>query len=78
MRLAKHLLGGTSGLLRLLARTSSLTFGRWDLVWVPWLAVNCSHLQYYAYGLAPDNASGDGPAKEYVGLAPASGLDQEP
>ena len=43
MRLATYLLGGTSGLLRLLARTTHLTLRCWDFVWLQWLIVSCSH-----------------------------------
>ena len=53
MRLAKDLLEGTSGLLRLLARTNHLKLRRKDFVWAPRLALNCSHLHYYALEMVP-------------------------
>ena len=31
-------------MLRLLARTNHITLGRLNLVWIPWLIVNLSHL----------------------------------
>ena len=76
MPLASDLLRGTSDLLRLLARTTHLQFNRRDLVRLPRLAVHCSHLCNYALEIAPDHASGKGPAGGYFGFATTSGPDE--
>lgn len=60
MCLAKDLRRGTSDLFRLLARATNFTLGRCDLVWVQWLAVDCSHFLYYASEMAPDHAYCEG------------------
>ena len=63
MRLAKDLLGGTSELLRLLARTNHLKLTCWDLVRVQLFAVDLSHLHHYAFEMAHQPWFG-GPVKE--------------
>ena len=74
----KDLLRGTSDSLRLLALTNHMKLRRRDLVWIPWLAVNCKHLCNYALEMAPDHTYGEGAAAWYFGLAPTSGPDQSP
>ena len=76
MRLAKDMLGDTSELLRLIARTNHIQLNRWDLVRVHWLKSNCSHLYNHVFEMAPDHASGEGPDEGQFGLAQTSGPDQ--
>ena len=62
MRLAKDLLESNSDLLRLLARTNDFKSKRRDLERIPRLAIHLWHLYNYALEMAPDHASGEGPA----------------
>ena len=72
---AKDMLGGTPDLLRLLDRTNHIQFKCWDLVWIPRLEVNLSHVCDFALEMAPDHASGDALTGWYFGFAPTSGPD---
>ena len=76
MRLAKDLLGCTSDLLRLLARTNHLKLHRMGIGVDTTVGGELLALQYYALAMAPDHASGEGLAEGYFGFIPTSGPHQ--
>ena len=78
MCLATDLVSGTSDLLRLLGRTTHLKLSCWDLMWMQWLSILCSHFYNYALEMAPDHASGKGLVGGYFRFTPTPGRDQAP
>ena len=71
-------MGGPSDLLRLLVLTKHLKLRCWDLVWVQWLIVTCSHVHNYALEMSSGHASDEWSAGGSFGVTPTPGPDRTP